>query len=143
MIRRLLPALALLILCVFAAPRPVAAFSFFQAVDCASYSNSDKPTACQSQPPKDAHGNIVNPLTGPDGTLAHITTIVAYVAGAAAIIMIIISALKFITSGSNISTGSRTDTDVEDAMRSLANAVIGLIVIVLARTIIIYIVDRL
>jgi hypothetical protein len=51
--------------------------------------------------------------------------------------------LKFITSGSNVSTGSRTDTDVEDARRGLGNAVIGLVVIVLARTLIIYIVNRL
>jgi hypothetical protein len=143
MIRRLLPAIALLTLCLFASPRPVAAFSFFQSVDCSQYSANDKPTACQSQPARDAHGNLVDPLTGPDGILAHITTIVAYIAGAAAIIMIIISGLKFITSGSNVSTGSRTDTDVEDARRGLANAVIGLIVIVLARTIIIYIVNRL
>jgi Na+-driven multidrug efflux pump len=143
MIKRLLPAIALLTLCLFAAPRPVMAFSFFQGVDCSKFSGNDKPTACQSQPPRDAHGNPVDPLTGPDGILSHITDIVAYIAGAAAIIMIIISAFKFITSGSNVSTGSRTDTDVEDARRGLANAVIGLVVIVLARTLIIYVVDRL
>ncbi len=142
MIRRLLPAIALLTLCLFAAPRPVLAFSFFQGVDCSTYSGSDKPTVCKSQP-QSANGNVVNPLTGPDGMLAHITSIVAYIAGAAAIIMIIISGFKFITSGSNVSTGSRTDTDVEDARRGLANAIIGLVVIVLARTIIIYVLNRL
>jgi hypothetical protein len=68
---------------------------------------------------------------------------VAYIAGAAAIIMIIISGFRLITSGSNVSTGSRTDTEVEDARRGLANAIIGLAVIVFARTIIIYVVNRL
>lgn len=143
MIKRLLFSVALLTVCLAAAPRPAMAFSFFHSLDCSQYSQSDKPTVCQSQPPKDANGNVVDPLTGPDGTLAHITNIVAFIAGAAAIIMIIVSALKFITSGSNVSTGSRTDTDVEDAKRSLANALIGLVIIVLSRTIIIYIVNRL
>jgi hypothetical protein len=145
MIRRLLPAIILLSLCLFAAPRPVAAFNFFGGVDCSQYSANravDKPTVCKSQA-VDAHGNPVNPLTGPDGILAGITNVVAWVAGAAAVIIIIISALKFITSGSSTSTGSRTDTDVEDARRSLGNAVIGLVVIVLARTLILYIVKRL
>jgi len=156
MIRRLLPAIALLTLCLFAAPRPVAAFDFFKGAGCAKNPNS---TVCQSQKTQsqnievDANGNPIldakghtipiNPLTGPGGILAHITNIVAFAAGAAAVIIIIISALKLITSGSNVSTGSRTDTDVEDARRGLANAVIGLVVIVLARTIIIYIVNRL
>lgn len=140
MIRRLLLAVALLTLCLFAAPGSVSAFSFFKGADCANNPNA---TVCNSQPQRDSHGKLIDPLTGPDGMLAGITNIVAYVAGAAAIIIIIISALRFITSGSNVSTGSRTDTDVEDARRGLANAVIGLIVIVLARTIIIYIVNRL
>ncbi|MGH7193810.1 MAG: hypothetical protein ACREJM_09795 [Candidatus Saccharimonadales bacterium] len=143
MIRRLLFSVALLTVCLAAAPRPVSAFSFFHSLDCSQYSQNDKPTVCQSQPPKDKNGNVINPLTGPNGTLANITNIVAYVAGAAAIIMIIISALKFITSGSNVSTGSRTDTDVEDAKRGLANALVGLVIIILARTIIIYVVNRL
>lgn len=140
MIRRLLPAIALLTLCLSAAPASAFAFNFFKGADCANNPNA---TVCQSQPQRDSNGNLIDPLTGPGGTLADITNIVAYIAGAAAIIIIIISALKFITSGSNVSTGSRTDTDVEDARRALANAVIGLVVIVLARTLIIYIVDRL
>lgn len=139
MIRRLLPAIALLTLCLFAAPRTATAFDFFKGADCA---NNPGSTVCQSQAEQNANGNS-NPLTGSNGTLHHITDIVAFVAGAAAIIIIIISGLRFITSGSDVSTGSRTDTDVEDARRALGNAVIGLVVIVLARTIIIYIVNRL
>jgi hypothetical protein len=141
MIRRLTLATALLILCLSSAPRPVVAFDFFQGADCGNHKNASS-VACSSQSQESAKGNP-NPLTGPDGLLARITNIVAYAAGAAAVIVIIISALRFITSGSNVSTGSRTDTDVEEARRSLAGAVIGLIVIVLAHTIIIYIVKRL
>jgi hypothetical protein len=136
MIRRLMLAVALLTLCLFAAPRPVAAYDFFSGANCSANTDS---TACKSQP-RTVNGQLVNPL---NDTLARITNIVAYAAGAAAVIIIIISALKLITSGSNVSTGSRTDTDVEDARRSLAGAVIGLVVIVLARTLIMYVIGKL
>lgn len=145
--KRLLPAIALILLCLTAAPPPVRAFDLFQSNApgggvCNNSDNSNS-TVCQSQPATDAHGKPIDPLTGPNGILAEITNIVAFVAGVAAIIMIIVSALKFITSGSNVSTGSRTDTDVEDARRGLANAVIGLVVIVLARTLIVYLINKL
>jgi hypothetical protein len=137
MIRRLLPAIALLVLCLFAAPRSVAAFDFFKGADCG---NNGTSVTCQSQPQTDANGHLINPL---NNTLARITNIVAFAAGAAAVIVIIVSALRLVTSGSNVSTGSRTDTDVEDARRSLAGAVIGLVVIVLARILILYLVHTL
>jgi hypothetical protein len=140
MIRRLLPAIALLVLCLFAAPRSVAAFDLFQGGDCGNHPNA---VACQSQPQQDSHGSYIDPLTGTGGVLADITNIVTIIAGAAAVIIVLVSALKLITSGSNVSTGSRTDTDVEDARRSLANAVIGLVVIVAAHTLIIYLLNRL
>jgi hypothetical protein len=139
-IRRLLPAIALLVLCLVAAPRPVSAYDFFKG---GCNSDTANAVACQSQPATDSNGNSIDPLVGPDGLLAHITNIVTIVAGAAAVILIIVSALKLITSGSDVSTGSRTDTDIEDARRALANAVIGLVVIVAARTIIVYLLNRL
>jgi hypothetical protein len=128
-------------LCLSAAPVPALAYDFFGGANCGRPAN-DQSVACSTQAHAGANGNP-NPLTGSDGLLAHITTIVAYAAGAAAIIVIIVSALRFITSGSDVSTGSRTDTDVEDARRSIVGAIIGLIVIVLAHTLIIYILDRL
>lgn len=145
MIKRLLPAIALLVLCLFAMPRPVAAYDFFQGA-CGSGGTSSS-TVCQDQSaqnggPKDSNGNIVDPLTGSEGVLARITNIVSFVAGAAAVIIVMLSALKLITSGSDVSTGSRTDTDVEDARRGLANAVIGLVIIVAARVLLVYLLNR-
>lgn len=142
MIRRLILAILLLTICSLAAPRSVAAYDFFGGANCGNSDNA-KSTICNSEPRKDANGNAADPLTGTDGILAHITDIVAFAAGAAAIILIIVSALKLITSGSDVSTGSRTDTDVEDARRGIANAVIGLAVVILARTIIVFILNRL
>jgi hypothetical protein len=140
MMKRLYLATVLMMLCLFAAPTRALAYDPFSAV--CSGKNAGGSTACSTTVPTDSGNQPIDPLTGPDGILAHITNIVAYIAGAAAIIIIIISALRFVTSGSDVSTGSRTDTDVEDARRSLAGAVIGLVVIALSRTIILYILNR-
>lgn len=139
MIKKLVLTLSLLAL--LATPAQALAYDFFGGVCSDSHSASSSSVACQSQP-KQANGKPVDPLTGPDGLIAHITNIVAYAAGAGAIIIIIIGALRFITSGSDVSTGSRTDTDVEDARRAIANAIIGLVVIIMARTIVIYVVSK-
>jgi lysylphosphatidylglycerol synthetase-like protein (DUF2156 family) len=64
------------------------------------------------------------------------------IAGAAAVIVILVSALRFALSGSDISTNSRTDTDVENARHTLVNALIGLAVIVLARQIILFVLGK-
>lgn len=137
--RRLAMATALLVLCLFAAPPTASAFNPFGNVDC---NNGNGSAVCtdKGQPAKDANGNPINPIAQ---EMHNITNIVAYVGGAAAIIVIIISALKFITSGSDVSTGSRTDTDIENARRGLANATIGLVVIILARYLIIFVLNRL
>lgn len=132
--RQLILAISLLILGLFSAPQPAAAYDFFGGA-CNSGSTSGS-SACQSQ----AGSHSKNPVVD---LLAHITNIVAFAAGAAAIIVILVAALRFITSGSDVSTGSRTDTDVEDARRAIANAIIGLVVIVLARTIILYVISKL
>lgn len=134
--RRLMLAVALVVLCLIAAPQYASAYDPFSSV---CRGNNQDSAVCSTQEEAAGQGD---PLTGPNGTLAHITNIVAYVAGAAAIIVIIVSALRFVTAGSDVSTGSRTDTDVEDARRSLAGAVIGLAVIVLARTLILYVLKK-
>jgi hypothetical protein len=77
-----------------------------------------------------------NPLTGPEGLLADITTIIAYIAGAAAIIVIIIGGIRFITSNGD-------SNKVATARSTILNAAIGLVVIVLARTLIIFVLNKL
>ncbi len=63
------------------------------------------------------------------------TNIVAVVAGVAAIIVILVSGFRFITSSGNSS-------NVEGARNTLMYAVIGLVVIVAARTIVVYAVSH-
>lgn len=132
---RLLIVIAMFLgLCFIAQPAPAKAFDIFGGVNCNDPQNATS-AACSSK-------TSSNPLTGPNGELIKVTNIIAYVAGAAAIIVIIVSAIRFVTSGSDISTNSRTDTDVETAKRTIANATIGLIVIVLGRTLIVFVVKR-
>lgn len=93
------------------------------------------------------HKNTDNPLTGcpshcGHGILDSIINIIAYIGGGAAIIIMVYSAFRFATSGSDMSTNSRTDTDVEDAKRSIANAIIGLAIIVAAKTLIEFILSK-
>jgi hypothetical protein len=77
-----------------------------------------------------------NPLTGNDGLFIKITNIIAWVAGAAAVIVILVSAIRYATAGGD-------SNKVGSAKGALINAAIGLIVVVLARTLIIYVLNKL
>ena len=138
MMRRLSLAVALLTLCLVASPALASAFDPFGSA-CSTGSASSS-AVCSTIPTTDPTLTPINPIVD---NLIKITNIIAYIAGAAAIIMMIVSALRFVTSGSDVSTGSRTDTDVETARRSIANALLGLAVIVLGRTLIIFILNKL
>jgi hypothetical protein len=132
--RRFFLSLVLVVMCSTAAPAAVLAFDPF-AGNSTCTGKAQEAAACKT--------TGADPISGTQGIFFDIANIVAYLAGAIAVIMIIAGALKFITSGTDVSTGSRTDTDVEDAKRMIANALIGLVVIVLAKVIITYVIRRL
>lgn len=134
MMRRFLLAVMLATMCFAAAPSSARAFEPFK--DAACDGKNQASAACKARGSSD-------PIAGPNGILLRITNIIAYLAGAVAVIMIIVGSIRFITSGSDVSTGSRTDTDVEDARRAIANAVVGLAIIILAKAIITYVIRRL
>jgi len=110
-----------------AAPQP------FGGIDCSEAPNS---AVCKENTNK-------NPLTGNNGLLIKITNIIAYFAGAIAVVMILVGSFRFITAGSDVSKSGNPDNDVENARGTIVNALIGLAVIILARTIINYVVTRL
>jgi hypothetical protein len=136
MIRRFILSLFLAIMCV-AAPLPAAAFSPFSA---ACTSNTNSSTVCKTENDNDPNSITVS---GPQQLMLKITNVVAFMAGAIAVVMIMAAAIRFITAGSDVSTGSRTDTDVEDARRSIANAMLGLAAIALARFLIQFAIQKL
>jgi hypothetical protein len=132
--RRFLLAATLVTMCFAIAPSSAGAFEPFQPDACGGKNQSS--AACQAR-------NSPNPIAGPNGVLLKVTNIIAYLAGAIAVIMIVVGGIRFITSGSDVSTGSRTDTDVEEARRTIASALVGLAVIILAKAIITYVIKRL
>jgi hypothetical protein len=75
-----------------------------------------------------------DPISGTDGLLANIANIVAYVAGAASIILIIVAAIRFITSGGD-------PGNVKKARDSVIYALIGIVIVLLARTLIYFVVS--
>jgi hypothetical protein len=81
------------------------------------------------------HAPTSDPLTGSNGILVKATNIIALVAGVAAVIMIIVAGIKFITSQGD--SGS-----VGEARKTIIYACVGLAVIVLAKTIITYVVSK-
>ena len=70
--------------------------------------------------------------------------IVALITGSVAVIMIIISGFTFITAGGSISGQRSSDTNrLKTARATLTSAIIGLVIIALAWTIISFVTDRL
>jgi hypothetical protein len=84
-------------------------------------------TNCQSKSP------TTNPVTGTEGVLYKITTIIAVVGGVAAVVMIMVSGFRYITSGGDAQK-------VATAKNTLIGSVAGLIIVVLAQTIITFVV---
>jgi hypothetical protein len=107
-----------------------AATNVFKGVDCAkAKANAQKhgggvPAVCSP----DKNGGS-NPLTGDDGVIMRVANIIAVVAGVAAVIIIIVSGLKFVTAGGDAN-------EVAAARRTIIYAILGLVIIVSARFII-------
>lgn len=94
-------------------------------------------TAVNCEDPKQSKSSVCNTKNGDPvvDLMLKLTNIVAYIAGIAAIIMIIVSGIRFMTSDGDTSK-------VSSARSTLTNAVIGLIVIILARTLIVFVIAR-
>lgn len=127
MIRRLLLAVTLLSLCLFAAPLRAAAFDPFGGSVCSG--QQAQSAVCTSKTTQD-------PITGTSGVLDNITNIIAGIAGGAAVILIIIGGLRYVTSGGEADK-------VASAKKTVMNALIGIAVIVLARALIDFVITRL
>lgn len=128
MLRRLAPALLLLMLCFTAAMPTASAWNPFGRVDCTDAAQKDS-AVCTGKTSED-------PISGTQGILASATNVIAYIAGAAAIIIIIISGIRYMTAAGDSSK-------IQSARSTLINALIGLAVIVLAKAIITFVIGRL
>lgn len=128
MINRLLLALAVLMACWVAFPAPALAKDLFNDT-CQNAQASNESAVCNSKTSSD-------PLTGSNGALAKITNIIAIIAGALAVILIIYGALKYVTSGGD-------SGNVKSAKDTIFYALIGIVVIVVSRTLIVFVLSKL
>jgi hypothetical protein len=93
-------------------------------------------TTTQSSAVCQDDNQTTNPLIGSNGLVRTIANIIAVVAGATAVVVIIISGLRYITSGGD-------PTKAASARSALIFAVAGIVVIVLADSIISFVLSKL
>jgi Type IV secretion system pilin len=111
-----------------AAPLPASALNPFAGIDCSS-NGGDGSAVCGTR------GETADPVTGPDGILVKVTNLVSLVAGVAAVIFLILSGLKYVSSQGDAG-------EVSKAKQSIIYALVGIAVIALARQIINFVVGR-
>lgn len=75
-------------------------------------------------------------ITGSNGVIARATNLIAVISGIAAVIMIIIGGFNLITAGGD-------SGKISSGKRMVTFAIVGVIVIALARTIVVFVVSRL
>ncbi|MDB5169978.1 MAG: hypothetical protein JWN82_374 [Candidatus Saccharibacteria bacterium] len=109
-----------------ASPHASAAWNPFSGVDCTTGNGS---AVCEDK------GTGADPISGPHGLIIKVVNIVAFIGGLAAVIIIVLAGLRFITSGGS-------SEDVAGARRALIYAAVGLAVLALARTLVVFIINR-
>lgn len=82
-----------------------------------------------------AQGNTSNPIGGPTGVIHKVTLIVARFAGVIAVIVVIYGGFKLVIGGDDPSK-------VKEARQTIIYALVGVVIIVIGQTIIIFVVDR-
>lgn len=95
---------------------------------CGAGGGGGSSTACSGRTSTD-------PIAGPNGVLMKVTLIIATIAGVAAVIVIIISGIRYITANGDSNTAS-------SARQAILNALIGLIIIATAASIITFVVSK-
>lgn len=122
----------LLITCTFFAtlliPAPALATNVFSGVCTSSAAQSS--AVCQNGQ------TTTNPLTGSNGLIIKITRVIAFIAGAVAVVIIMLSGLRYINSAGDAAKATQ-------ARNGVIYALVGLIVIIVAQYIISLVMSRL
>jgi hypothetical protein len=100
------------------------------SLDCADNKQGIKNTALCTD------NNNPTGIYGSNGIIMKITNLIAWVAGGAAVLLITISGLRYITAGGD-------PEKAKSARQTAVAALLGVVVIVLARSLINFVVDRL
>lgn len=99
------------------------------SIDCSEGNNANS-AVCSSK-----SGNGQNPISGNQGVLLRITDFVAYIAGIAAVIMVVVGGIRFITADGD-------SGNVKSARNTVLYAMVGIIVIVSAKALINFVILR-
>ena len=86
--------------------------------------------------PSDCSTNGSDPITGPNGALKKVSLIIATIAGIAAVIIIIVGGLQYITSGGDPQKAA-------GARSAIIGAAVGLVIIAAAEAIITFVISKL
>lgn len=130
--------LSLLILLAFIPLRAVSAIGPLDDV-CANAGSSTNKDASPTSPAvctENASNTGQDPLTGTGGILLRAGNILAVITGMASVIILILGSIKYIISGGDANA-------IESAKNTIVYALIGLIVAVLARSIIVFVINKL
>jgi len=111
----------------FAPSYSYAEYNSFNGVDCSG--RNQQSAICNGK-------TSDNPISGDNGIITKIANIISYIAGAAAVIFILVGSLRYITAGGDASNAKK-------ARDIILYSIIGLAVIVLARTLVIFVVNKL
>lgn len=109
-----------------------------------SQSGAQSTPICQQNTTQQTAKTNENPVAGPNGVLQTVTNVMAVLTGIVAVVMIIISGMQFVTAGGSIA-GQRAGDNPSKAKKARANlmaAIIGLIIVALAWTIITFVVQK-
>lgn len=141
MIRRLLLGLALCMICLLANPLRAAAFDPFGDLSCPGSGNQQPASCCntnnnsQSAVCTDKGNGSTDPVAGPNGILTKTVNIIAAIAGIAAVIVIMLGATRFITAGGN-------SNNVSSAKNTVIYALVGLVVIIIVRSLLVFVINH-
>jgi ABC-type sugar transport system permease subunit len=88
----------------------------------------------QNQIDSNRTADEVNPLTGKNGIIVRAARIISFVVGVASVIMVIVGAIKYITSDGD-------SNSINSAKNTILYALIGLVITLLAQGIILFVVN--
>lgn len=102
---------------------------------------NDDPTVCNQTNAEHQQSPVCtpvtgDPITGKDGVLTKIANIFAFITGVAVIIIIMISGFEYVRSGGD-------SAKISKAKNGILFAIIGLVVVVLARSIVLLVISKL
>jgi hypothetical protein len=96
----------------------------------------ERPQFCDDTGNGESDAAENNPLFGPNGILTRVIQVLGFIAGFAAVIMMIVGGFRYVTSSGDSATTAA-------AQKTIIYGVVGLIVVALAQVIVIFVLGRL